>query len=108
MDIREKKDGECRYCRCTFSDFKATGMLGCPACYDEFREDIDAILVQTHGSSEHRGKRRAARPDGAPGDADVKHLASELSDAVRREEYEVAALLRDKIRRQTGTVPHTP
>jgi protein arginine kinase activator len=95
-------DRECKYCHLKFSEFEATGLLGCPACYDEFKEDIDRVLEQEHGSSVHTGKRYAGHADRGPGDADVNRLTAELSRAIQKEEYETAALLRDKIRRQTG------
>ena len=95
---------ECGNCHLKFSEFEATGMLGCAACYDAFREDIDRILVLRSGTAVHTGKRRAAAPDT---DADVKHLTKELSDAIKREEFELAARIRDRIRScsKTGSGP---
>ena len=101
MEMEKKGDTrKCRYCHFTFSDFTTKGRLGCPACYDEFREDIDRILQQEHGWSVHTGKRYAGHTEGAPapGDADVNRLTAELSLAIQREEYEIAALIRDTIR----------
>jgi protein arginine kinase activator len=100
----EKKEGarECRYCHFTFSEFTTKGWLGCPNCYDEFREDIDRILQQMHGSSVHTGKRYAGHAADNLGDEDVNRLTAELSRAIKREEYEMAAVIRDKIRRQCG------
>ncbi len=85
-----------------FSEFEATGLLGCAACYDEFQEDIDRILAQRGGAAVYSGKRRATVAD-----ADVKQLTEELSDAIKREEFELAARIRDRIRScsKTGSGP---
>lgn len=109
MEKGEKGDTrKCRFCQFAFSDFTANGWLGCPACYDEFREDIDRVLQKTHGSAFHAGKRHAGHTEGGPasGGADVNRLRAELSTAIKREEYESAAVIRDKIRRleNSGTL----
>ena len=93
---------ECSRCHLKFSEFEATGLLGCAACYDEFKEEIDRILMMRGGAAVYAGKRRAAVAD-----ADVKQLTEELSDAIKREEFELAARIRDRIRScsKTGSGP---
>jgi protein arginine kinase activator len=93
---------ECSHCHLLFSEFRTNGLLGCSACYEEFQPDIDALLLTMHGTAVHKGKRSAAHADSAFGDADVNSLSASLADAIQREEYEHAALLRDKIRRLIG------
>jgi protein arginine kinase activator len=98
---------ECRYCHLKFSEFEATGLLGCPACYDEFQEDIERILALRPGHAVHTGKRFAGKIDAAAGNTDVKQLNKELADAVKREAFELAARIRDTIRKhsETGSCP---
>ena len=95
---------ECGNCHMKFSEFEATGLLGCAACYDEFREDIDRVLAQQNGAAVYAGKRRPVATDAK---ADVKQLTEELSDAIKREEFELAARIRDRIRScsKTGSGP---
>jgi protein arginine kinase activator len=88
---------ECRHCHLTFSEFKATARLGCPRCYEEFDRDIDALFMQVHGASVHKGKRHIPRAgDSLTGD-DLARLSRELEGAIEREEFELAAMLRDTI-----------
>jgi protein arginine kinase activator len=102
VEVKNEDTRECSHCRLLFSEFRTKGLLGCSACYEEFQPDIDAMLLTMHGTAVHKGKRSAAHADGAFADADVNSLSAKLADAIQREEYEQAALLRDKIRRLIG------
>jgi protein arginine kinase activator len=94
----KNNDRECRQCHLKFSEFEATGLLGCPTCYDEFQDAIDRILIQRHGTAVYSGKRCAMKIEDSPENVvDVKKLREELSDAVKREEFELAARIRDAI-----------
>ena len=97
---------ECGNCHLKFSEFEATGLLGCPACYGEFQEEIDRILEQRYGAAVHTGKRYAAKAGDGAGTVDVTKLTEELSDAVRREAFELAARLRDRIRNDSAAQSH--
>jgi len=98
---------QCSQCHLKFSEFQATGLLGCPACYGEFQEEIDKVLAQQNGPIVHTGKHYAAKIRESSGQADVTRLIRELSEAVKREEFELAAQIRDKIRNcsQAGSCP---
>lgn len=91
---------ECGYCHTTLAEFKATGRLGCPACYKEFEKDIESVRAAAH-----QGKRYSARGADLMAAADLEKLRRELTDAIAREEFELAALLRDTIR---GLQTNTP
>ena len=95
-------DRECSRCGLKFSEFKATGLLGCASCYVEFEEEIEKGLADGHAAYEGKGRRHAVDRDQV---ADVKKLAAELAEAVRCEKFELAAELRDKIRKHSGTAP---
>ena len=72
--------------------------FGCPDCYEVFREDLSHLFRKIHGSDIHRG----ARPRNACGDVvspeGLGSLRKELQEAVEKEEYERAAVIRDRIR----------
>ncbi len=86
----------CPQCGTSLADFKESGRLGCAHCYYAFEKDIEELLIQMHGTSEHKGK-------GYCGEAfvfdqsDIKRLRHEMDIAVRNEKFELAAELRDKI-----------
>jgi protein arginine kinase activator len=99
----------CPGCGMTPQDFKQKGRLGCPRCYEAFRQDLVPLLQRVHESVVHRGRLpggRAPAPP-APGPtalptADTERLADlrrRLEDAIRGERYEEAARLRDDLRR---------
>ena len=96
-------DKECGSCHLRFSEFQATGLLGCSACYAQFQEEIDRLLGRQNGPAVHSGKRCAAQAGAAARDEDVKQLKQDLADAVEREAFELAARIRDTLRKRSGT-----
>jgi protein arginine kinase activator len=94
---QQEKAIVCPRCQLSFSEFKTKGLLGCCDCYRHFEKDIDSLLVQVHGSTVHKGKLYR---HGGPDKLDVKdmeRLKSELSKAIKKEEFELAALIRDTL-----------
>jgi len=89
----------CDFCGLSFSRFRKVGRLGCPHCYETFREELEPILSDVHKKTEHVGKSPSPA---AMIDTTTKHLGElnrELVRAVEGEEYERAAQLRDEIKR---------
>jgi protein arginine kinase activator len=46
----------CPGCGLTFDDFKRSGRLGCPRCYDSFADRLVPVILNYQGSLRHRGK----------------------------------------------------
>ena len=90
------QERECLSCRMKLSDFRSNGRLGCPACYGAFAEEIETLFRQIHGSSEHKGKKYRSNSPNDPGEG-LSRLRFDLESAVKNEEFERAALLRDAI-----------
>ncbi|MCG3203878.1 MAG: Protein-arginine kinase activator protein [Elusimicrobia bacterium] len=96
-----QKEPACPACRWTINQFQNTGMMGCSECYLHFQGTVEGVLKKNHGASIHKGKK-------APSDVqkekirnlerNLRKLKSELDQAVKTENYELAAKLRDKIR----------
>jgi len=93
---RKRQDRACSRCGLLLSEFRTRGWLGCPGCYDAFRGEIDELLVRVHGSTVHKGKH--ARTQGVPGHGESDRLRAELEQAVRDEDFEQAAVIRDILR----------
>jgi len=90
--------------RCGFSqaDFKKSGRLGCPECYQTFAEGLSGLLKTMHKGVRHTGKApEALRKSREIGDR-LKLLQKKLAKAVETEDYELAAQLRDEIKVLTG------
>lgn len=87
----------CPVCQFTLEDYRRTGRLGCPDCYTFLAAELDACNgAQAEGEAEQETvpenpMPKAQRPT-------VANLSEELQRAVEREDYELAAHLRDQIK----------
>jgi len=98
----------CSKCGCTFIEYKREGKLGCPDCYIHLEEEIEAVVADYYAEKIYRGKKPLyndlASQVASPPAMNVKNkinideLLAQLEHAVIEENYEEAALLRDKIR----------
>jgi protein arginine kinase activator len=87
----------CPECHTSLDDFERTGLLGCGRCYQTFEKELTVLLRRIHGSSKHIGSR--PRPRRAIiTERDLGKLRQELEQAIRKEQFERAAELRDMIR----------
>ncbi len=86
----------CSGCGMKLSDFRNKGWLGCSACYGAFEEQIERLLVQVHGSSVHKGKKYVCAVENC-GKIDLERLRHDLDTAIKNEQFEEAALIRDAI-----------
>ncbi|MBD3296105.1 MAG: hypothetical protein GF392_01905, partial [Candidatus Omnitrophica bacterium] len=66
--------------------------------YDTFAKDLSSLLLKINGSDRHVGKMPFRGRGNMEEQKSVRRLKNELSELVRNEEFEKAALLRDKIR----------
>lgn len=96
---------KCPSCGFTFQDFQRIGRLGCPVCYETFQVQLSSLLKRIHGSDVHMGKMPLKAPaahssvnTAVKESPDIKDLKLKLQDAIQREAFEEAAILRDKIR----------
>jgi len=101
----------CPNCEMSYSDFKRLGKFGCAQCYEAFKRALYPLFRKIHGTARHVGKQPVKSPVGkarpiAPGrkvqikprEETIEDLKSQLEKAIKVEEFEEAAVLRDKIR----------
>ena len=91
-------DDVCPSCGMTMKEFREKGRLGCPRDYDVFEIPLAAILRKEHGADVHCGRQPAAVRERALLRERLEALRRELEDAVKGEQYEQAARIRDRIR----------
>lgn len=96
---RKGKEAACPGCGTTLSQFQASGRFGCPECYATFKEDVLNLVEKIHDSTQHCGKVPRRSPSDVSLQKDLRQLQLELKKAIRHEEYEKAAELRDRIRK---------
>lgn len=87
-------DIQCEFCGMTLSQFKKTKRVGCGRDYELF--GLDKIIKTYHHSSQHVGKvpRSASKENN---NENLARLRSDMVQAIKVENYELAAKLRDKI-----------
>jgi protein arginine kinase activator len=88
----------CPVCGFSQIDFKKTGRLGCSACYDAFAEGLAGMLKNMHRGLIHSGKVPAKLATARRRSQELTQLGSSLAKAVAEEQFEEAALLRDRIK----------
>lgn len=88
----------CVSCGITFDEFLKNGKLGCTKCYDIFHDKLVDALKKIHGNVVHTGKFPAKLGSKIKVERKIKLLQDELTDAIKKEDYEKAAIIRDKIK----------
>ncbi len=94
---------KCPSCGSAYQEIASNGKVGCPICYEAFREELSRLIGSIHGTTSHQGRipsRHRARKER---DKLLKEKKQALAEAVEKEDYERAALLRDEVRKlETG------
>ena len=91
-------DVVCLRCGQTLRRFQKSGRLGCPACYETFREQIQPMLQQIHGRVQHAGRIPLNSEAAQQSRQRQEELTRRMAAAVEAEDFETAAQLRDQIR----------
>lgn len=120
--VEVAKASVCPTCGATYAEFRQSGLLGCAECYRVFEPQLGPLLERAHeGGTHHVGKvprraltgaRESAASSGKPPAEAVlggpeqragkaAALRKQLDEAVRAEQYERAAAIRDELRRLT-------
>jgi len=89
----------CPVCGIAFYEFRSQGRLGCPHDYVCFQTQLEPLIVNIHGESEHVGKRPNRSTDGSQQRTQLIRLRREMQESIDEENYERASELRDEIQR---------
>jgi protein arginine kinase activator len=89
----------CPTCGFTLAQFRKEGVLGCPRDYEIFEDVLRPLIEKAHdGRTIHCGKVPLKTPVDTRKQLELLNLRQRLEAAVRSEDYELAAQLRDKIK----------
>lgn len=95
----------CPVCKFSDIDFRRLGRLGCPSCWDVFAAPLVQLLNSVQHDSQHTGRV----PGGEVLPVQIqKRLAlalNEMMRAIKSEDYEKAAQLRDEIAQLKSQLP---
>lgn len=88
----------CRRCGSSFNDIVSWGVVGCGDCYDQFRERLMPSIENLHGHAVHNGKvAKQATIKVKEELTEQEKLKRAMKAAVERQDFELAAQLRDKL-----------
>jgi protein arginine kinase activator len=90
----------CSNCGFTLDQFRKEAVLGCPYDYEVFEKPLRRLIKKAHnGSTAHCGKIPSKTSAGTKKQIQLITLRQRLEAAVQSEDYELAAELRDKIKK---------
>lgn len=93
----------CPACGLTFAEFRQTGVLGCPNCYEAFMPQIGVVIERAQAGAVHHVGRVPRHLEGSAERAAMRsRLLQEIDAAVAAEQYERAASLRDRLQALGG------
>ena len=94
-------------------DYSKTGLFGCPECYNQFKDDLDELFLKIQGKNRHvlldnkngkckeksevKTKRKVLTKE-----EKIQKYKDEIKECIENEDYEKAAVLRDKIKKIEG------
>lgn len=95
--------GKCPTCGFRWADFDRVHRLGCPTCYEAHAPQALATLARIQPGLEHQGRR----PYDGSADREAKLAKARLllKAALKEEDYETAAVLRDQIAELEAGLP---
>ena len=97
----------CEFCGSTYPEIAKTGQVGCANCYTLFADQLYPSIRRMHGNTTHCGKNsgktvKAAKPAEMTKEEKIKDLQAQLDAAVKEQNFERAAELRDQIKEMEG------
>ena len=87
--------GRCPDCGFRWQDFERTHRMGCPSCYQAHTDQVLPTIARIQPGLAHQGRR----PQTSTTERQAKLAACQalLAEAIRAEDFESAAALRDQI-----------
>ena len=89
----------CPNCHSTYAEILKEGKVGCPECYSVFSNELSSMIRSIHGTTVHTGalpSRHRARQER---EHRIQRLRAEMQEAIKKEDFESAAKLRDEIKK---------
>ena len=90
---------KCDNCGSSFNDIVRSGRIGCADCYETFFDKLAPSIQRIHGKTKHEGKvPLSCVTNESEKNSDIASLRDELNEAIKNEDFEKAASLRDQIK----------
>lgn len=94
---QQKTGLTCDRCGLSLNDFRQTGRVGCADCYTTFRAHLEPMLLGMHQATRHVGRGPGASAAETDLNEQITRLRERMDLAIREEDYEDAARLRDEL-----------
>ena len=88
----------CTLCGSTFDQIAREGKVGCAKCYEIFADRLRPSIERIHGHSSHVGRKPKGGAKKNEKRDQIKELKRQLAEAIKQENFEKAAELRDQIK----------
>lgn len=99
LGVEEFENIVCPVCKTNLREFKASGLLGCPNCYEVFKEEIQDIIKRIAPFSSHKQEaiKPAIKKEKLTKEEKIARLREDMKVAVSEERYEDAAKIKKQI-----------
>ena len=100
LGFEEVGDISCPVCKTSLKEFKTTGKLGCPNCYETFRDEINNLIKKIAPFDKHKQqeiKQEKPKAKKLTKEEKILNLRAEMALAVSEERYEDAAKIKKQI-----------
>ncbi len=94
---------KCPLCGMTLSDFAKEGKAGCPMCYETFDSELEPTIGRIHGRTSHTGRSPVKFREKTELKHKIHALEAEQKEAIKNENYERAAEIRDELKNLRGS-----
>lgn len=94
----KKEEKTCPVCGSTLRDFATKG-AGCPKCFETFAEELAPTVTRVHGKGAHAGRVPSRYRSRIERKRRIEALTEEQREAVRNEDFERAASIRDELKK---------
>ena len=94
---REAQGPSCGTCGQTVAELRAQGRLGCADCYVTFADHLEPLLLRMHQATAHTGRVPGLDEAALGLSVRIEQLKERMDLAIREEDYEDAARLRDEL-----------
>lgn len=106
---KKHKNKRCPVCGSTYDEVILGSTIGCAKCYDTFRSDIDEIVDSISKDISYKGDNKKStktsktkKTNDIDKDVLLRDYKKDLNDAIKNEDFEKAAMLRDEIKKLEG------
>ena len=89
---------KCPLCGMTLADFSRDGKAGCPTCYEAFADELEPAIGRIHGRTSHNGRAPSKFREKTELKNRIRVLEAEQKEAIKTENYERAAEIRDELK----------